>query len=460
MPAKEKDDEGKAEGELRDLKGTQSFLPAEQITREYIADTLKRHFKTYGYRPVETSILEFYDIAASKYGGGAEILKETYRLKDQGNRNLCLRYELTFKLAKLIAMNPNVRMPFKRYEIGKVFRDGPVSTGRLREFTQCDVDVVGVKSVLADAELAALAFDVFRDLGVSIYIEVNSRNLLFGIFKHVGIQESKYVDAALSMDKLLKVGEDGVLRELMDKGFGKEAIEGMFEIVKSAAMRTSNPQKVEYIEEVAPNEVTAKGAKELKEFLGFLESMGVKGDLRITPTLARGLGYYTGVMYEVYAAKGAMKSTLAGGGRWDDMIKEFLGSDREYPATGIAFGLDAIFAALKDAGMASSPGDGAMHVPMLLIIPISTMGESLKLLQQARAEGVSVDLLPDKNLSKAMEYANKEAIPYAMILGKEELDDGMVKLRDMKTGKENLISLRAVKSTFEALKAYGKFSYK
>ncbi len=457
--AAESKDEGK-EGELRDLKGTQSFMPAEQIEREYIADTLRRHFKTYGYRPVETSILEFYDIAASKYGGGAEILKETYKLKDQGERSLCLRYELTFKLAKLVGMNPNVRMPFKRYEIGKVFRDGPVSTGRLREFTQCDVDVVGTKSPMADSELMALAFSIFRDLGIGVYIEVNSRSLLFGIFKQVGIHESKYIDAALSIDKLPKVGEASVREEMLGKGFSKEAIEGVFEIMTSASMRTSNMQRIEYVEESAPNDLAKKGAAELKEMLGFFESMGVKGDLRITPSLARGLGYYTGIMYEVYAAKGSMKSALAGGGRWDNLIMGFLGSKREYPATGIAFGLDAIYAALKDTKKAEPETDRTKRVPMLLVIPIGTMAESLKLLQQARDLGMSADLLPDKGLMKALEYANKESIPYALILGKEELSNGTVKLRDMETGKESEISLNALKSAFEALNEYGKFSYK
>ena len=451
-------DEGN-EGELRDLKGTQSFLPEEQIGREYVIDTLKKHFKLYSYRPVETSILEFYDIAASKYGGGAEILKETYRLKDQGGRELCLRYELTFKLAKLIGMNPNVRMPFKRYEIGKVFRDGPVSTGRLREFTQCDVDVVGTQSAIADAELMALAFSVFRDLGIEVYMEVNSRNLMFGIFKSAGMHESKYIDAALSIDKLLKIGEDGVRREMLGKGFGSDAIEKVFEIMKSASMRTSNLQMAEYIEESAPNDLTKKGVQELKDLFSFAKSMGIKGDIRLTPTLARGLGYYTGIMYEVYSAKGAMKSTLAAGGRWDNLIKEFVGSKRDYPATGISFGLDAIFSVLLEGGGIGKKGEQP-RVPMLLVIPIGTMDESLKLLQQARDLDISADLLPEKSLSKAMEYANKEAIPYALILGKEELSNDMVKLRDMHTGKETEISLKAIRSTFEAMNEYGKFSYK
>lgn len=451
----DKDDADDIGGWLRDIKGTQSFLPDEQIIREYIADVLKRHFRLYGYRPIETSILDFYDIAASKYAGGAEILKETYRLKDQGGRDLVLRYELTFKLAKLIGMNPNMRLPFKRYEIGKIFRDGPVNTGRLREFTQCDVDVVGTKSPLADAELISLAFEVFKDFGIDVYIEFNSRNLLFGIFEHAGIPEGKRADAALSVDKLMKVGESGVRKELAEKGISKESIDATFKLMGRAGSEASNEEKLDYIAREADNDSAKAGISELKEMLGFCSMLHTAGDLRLTPTLARGLGYYTGIMYEVYAAGGTMKSTLAAGGRWDRMVGDFLKSSKEYPATGISFGLDAIYAALQDT-KAKVPGYSAHKVPVLLIIPIDTMEESLKILQQARSAGVSADLLPEKKLNKALEYANSESIPYTMVVGKKELELGTVKLRDMQTGKEREISLSALKSSLTMLKGYGE----
>ena len=170
---------------LQENKGTKDYMPKEQIVRNKIIDILRKHFENYGYKPIQTSILEFKEIGASKYAGGEEILKETYNLKDQGKRDLILRYELTFKLAKLIGMNPTIRMPFKRYEIGKVFRDGPVKTGRLREFTQCDVDVVGVSSRIVDAELIKMAFDIFEELELKTYAKVNSRQLLFGLFLRI-----------------------------------------------------------------------------------------------------------------------------------------------------------------------------------------------------------------------------------------------------------------------------------
>ena len=208
--------------DMRDLKGTVVYNQSEQIVRESIADTLKHCFKLYGFAPIETAILEFYDIASSKYGGGFEILKETYKLKDQGERELCLRYELTFKLGKLLAMNPDTRLPYRRYEIGKVFRDGPVKSGRLREFTQCDVDVIGIKGIIAEAEFMDLSFMVFDKLKIDSVIHVNSRKLLFGIFEHAKINEADYGQCALIMDKLEKYGSASVKKELLDCGISKD----------------------------------------------------------------------------------------------------------------------------------------------------------------------------------------------------------------------------------------------
>ena len=197
------------------LKGTRDYLPNEQIIREKIVGILIDKFKKYGFKPMETAILEYYSVLASKYAGGEEILKETYKLTDQGGRQLGLRYELTIKLAKVIGLNPMIRFPFKRYEIGKVFRDGPVKTGRLREFTQCDVDVVGVKSMAADAEFIAMTFDIFKEIGLDVKVLVNNRKLLNGIMEYVEIPEDKRISTILSLDKLDKIGKDGVIEELL-----------------------------------------------------------------------------------------------------------------------------------------------------------------------------------------------------------------------------------------------------
>ncbi len=419
---------------LRQLKGTKEFLPKEQLVREWIADTLKRVFKIYGFKPVETSILEFYDIAASKYAGGAEILKETYRLKDQGNRDLILRYELTFKLAKLIGMNPEIRMPFKRYEIGKVFRDGPVKTGRLREFTQCDVDVVGIKSQVANAELIALAFRVFQELGLNAYAQVNSRKLLFGILKEFGVDEDKFTDFALSLDKIEKVGKEAVVKELREKEFNEDVIVKVFSVLEEAGKFNGNTNKLDYFTNVLNNELAKEGISELKDLFNFLKDFNVS-EVELTPNLARGLGYYTGTIFEFYLKDSKIKSSIAAGGTWDSMIQKFIGTKIEYPATGMAFGLDVIYEALKDSKI------NITNIPKIYIIPINTLKDSIKICEKIRSEGISCDIAYTKKLGKALNYANKEGIPYCLIVGEDELKKGKYKLKDMRSGDERFVSV-------------------
>lgn len=194
--------------ELRNLKGTGDYMPWEQRGRQGIIRKLQEVFERYGYQPLETPVVCYFDLLASKYAGGSEILKEVYKLNDQGGRELGLRYDLTVPFAKIVGMNPELRMPFKRYEIGKVFRDGPVKTGRNREFIQCDVDVVGIGSLLTEAELLMMAVEIYRILNLEIYIPYNNRKLLSGLIAASGILPESAGDVILSIDKLEKIGED------------------------------------------------------------------------------------------------------------------------------------------------------------------------------------------------------------------------------------------------------------
>ncbi|MGB9748490.1 MAG: histidine--tRNA ligase [Candidatus Woesearchaeota archaeon] len=428
---------------IEQLKGTREFLPEEQILREYVQDTLRSVFKLYGYKPIETSILEFYEIGASKYAGGAEILKETYRLKDQGNRDLILRYELTFKLAKLIALNPNIRMPFKRYEIGKVFRDGPVKSARLREFTQCDVDVVGIKSVVADAEIISMVFDVFKKLKLDVFVKVNNRKLLFGILKEFDVKDEKFIDFALSLDKIEKIGEEEVINELKTKGFNEGTIKKIFSLFEEASGKKDNKEVLEFLKDRLRNEYAKEGIMELEDFFNYCSSFGIKEDVVLSITLARGLGYYTGIMYEVFLKKSSIKSTIAAGGRWDKMIQNFAQSKQEYPATGIAFGLDVIYEALKEKNTEIN-----IKVPSVLIVSFDNTEESLRTARELRAFGISCDIAFNKKLTKALDYANKEKIPYCIIIGEDEIKKKLLRLKDMSSGSEELLNMGEIKRFF------------
>ncbi len=202
----------------QNVKGTQDYLGDAEIVRRNIKRTLEDVFIQYGCKPLETPILNYTGLLASKYGGGAEILEEMYTLTDRGERNLALRYDLTIPFAKVVAMNPTIRMPFKRYEIGKVFRDGPIKEGRYREFTQCDVDIVGVESQIAEAELMSMALVAFNKLDVGVTIQYNNRKLLVGMLEEFGMKEEMTSNVILVLDKLEKIGVNAVISELIERG--------------------------------------------------------------------------------------------------------------------------------------------------------------------------------------------------------------------------------------------------
>src|SRR3989338_7796949 len=215
--------------ELQTARGTRDFLPEDKILREEIANKIRKVFELYGYSPLETPEIERFEILASKYAGGEEILKEVFKLKDQGGRDLALRYDLTVPLARVIAMNPTLKMPFKRYQIDKVFRDGPIEKGRVREFCQCDVDVIGISQMSADAEMLAIAQDVFKALQLNVIIKVNNRKILDAMMDAVGITQDKN-DILLTIDKLYKIERSGVEKELAEKGMKPAVIKQLLDM--------------------------------------------------------------------------------------------------------------------------------------------------------------------------------------------------------------------------------------
>src|SRR3989344_947353 len=259
-------------------KGTRDFMPEDKILRDDIVKTLKKNFELFGYNPLETPALEMYETLASKYAGGGEILKETYSLKDNADRKLGLRYDLTVPFARVIAMNPQLKMPFKRYQIDKVWRDGPIKLGRYREFWQCDCDVVGSSSMIADAEIIALASKIFKDLGLDVQIKYNNRKLLNSILDVCQIEKEVQDSVILSLDKMEKIGFNGVEKELVEKNVEKEQIKNLKQFFG----------KADDLESLEPKLKENQGLKELKELKEYLKSFGVKNAF-FEMSLARGL---------------------------------------------------------------------------------------------------------------------------------------------------------------------------
>lgn len=418
--------------ELKNPRGTMDYLPQEQKIRQDIVRKLQDVFEKYGYQPLETPILCHFDLLASKYAGGAEILKEVYKLTDQGDRELGLRYDLTVPFSKVVGMNSEMRMPFKRYEIGKVFRDGPVKTGRNREFTQCDVDVVGISSMMAEAEYFAITLDVFQMLGLQVYISYNNRKLLSGLVEASSIDSDKASTVILSIDKLEKIGKEGVGKELEEKGIREESTKKLFSF-----MEMKPKELLRYLSQNPINESIKEGLDELNELNLFIEAAKLNEHVKLSPFLARGLEIYTGTIWEVFLKDGSITSSLGGGGRYDKIIGGFLESDNEYPAVGMSFGLDVIYEALKFKGAAEYVAPVEIY-----IIPMGTEKESFVLATELRQLGFRVDIeATGRKLKKALDYANKFNIPYVIIIGDNELKKREFKLKNMNEGTEIDISM-------------------
>ena len=415
-------------------KGVRDFLPEEKILRDKIVETLKKSFELYGYNPLETPALERYETLASKYGGGAEILKETFSLIDQGKRKLGLRYDLTIPFARVIAINPNLKMPFKRYQIDRVWRDGPIKLGRYREFWQADCDVVGAKGMLAEAELLSLADFIFRKFDLDIQIQVNNRKLLNEILEFCGIKKEDSGNAILSLDKLEKIGEEGVRKELMEKGIDEPAVK---KLMKTISAKGENEKVLADLEILLGK---SEGISELRELIRLCGIF--KARVKIVPTLARGLSYYTGTVFEAYLTKIPISSSVSAGGRFDKMIGLFLGKEEEFPAVGISFGIDVITDAIK----LSKKAESKKSVAEAYVVPIGDVLEkAVSLLQALRSEGINADIdLMNRGITKNLNFANSYGIRYVIFLGQNEIESRMIKLRDMEKGEENLLKFEEI----------------
>jgi len=420
---------------IQRARGTRDFKPEEKIVRQEIVDLLRSVFEKYGYNPIETPILERYEVLSAKFGAGEEsdVLKETFRLKDQGDRELGLRFDLTVPLARFVAMNPNLKMPFKRYQIGRTYRDGPVKLGRLREFWQCDVDVVGSSSMLAEAELMSLVKDVFSALNFDFIIELNNRKFLQGLFEEIGIKNKEEV--MVIIDKLKKVGFDEVKKEL-EKILDKEKVTKLLFVLDVSG---TNEEKVDALLKVAKNDKTKEGLNEIKQIFDYSKFLDVT-EIEFVPSLVRGLAYYTGPIFEVFLKNSKIKSSFAGGGRYDNLISNYSGSKENIPATGISFGLEAL-----SEEILSGKEAGKKSVVDVYVIPIRIVNDSLKVIKQLRDAGINADMdINGRSISKNLDFCDKLGIPYVVFVGQKEIDKGKVKLRDMKSGKEELLTMEDV----------------
>ena len=419
-------------------KGVRDFPPEDKIIREELVSELKEVFETYGYSPIETPSIERLDTLTAKFAAGNEsdAAKEIFKLSDQGNRELGLRFDLTVPFARFVALNPNLKMPFKRYEIGRVFRDGPIKLGRYREFWQCDVDIAGVSSVKAESELLLLGLDAFKKLKLDAFMEINNRKLLFGIMDYCDIAPEKRESVIITVDKIAKYGKDVVAKELTDKNISKHAIDKLLEVF---TIKGTNGEILETLAPLITSDIGKEGLKELNELFEYLKFIEC-GKIILNTALARGLAYYTGTVFEGFLKNSKVTSSICGGGRYDNMIGMYAANNRAYPAVGISFGLEPITDALKliNPNLKKS-------VTELYIIPIKTFKESLVIATTLREAGLNVEIdLMEKGISKNLDYANSQKIPYVAFIGDTELAEQKIKLKNMIDGTEKLLALDEV----------------
>ncbi|PKL72445.1 histidine--tRNA ligase [Candidatus Kuenenbacteria bacterium HGW-Kuenenbacteria-1] len=419
---------------LQLAKGVRDFLPKEKIAREKIIDTLKNVFEIFGYSPIETPIFERFSLFSFKHiqGEEADILKESFTFQDNGKRKLILRTELTIPFARFIGMNQNLKMPFKRYQIGQIFRDGPIKLGRYREFWQCDVDVVGIKNEIIDAEIIELALNVFKKLNLDIEIKINNRKILNAILDQIKIPETIQDQIIISIDKLDKIGKKSVIKELEKKGLLIQDINKILELINIDGK--NNQEKIDHLKKILINQ---EGLLEIEKTLSYLDDTS---DVIFLPSLARGLAYYTGNVFEIFLKdKSKISGSLAAGGRYDKMIGKFLNSEKEIPAIGISFGLEPIFDALKIFQKINKK-----TVVEILFVPIGEQNiqPGLKIIKELRAKGYKVDVdYLFRSPSKALQYANDMNIEKVLLFGDVEREKNEVCLKNMQTGKQENVKI-------------------
>jgi histidyl-tRNA synthetase len=416
-------------------KGVVDWSGKEALLRNKVRSSLQLIFERYGYNPLETPIIERIDTLGFK--GGGEIQKEVFQLSDQGKRDLALRFDHTVPLGRYMTTSFNNKLPYKRYAIGPVFRDGPTQPeqGRYRIFTQCDVDIIGVNEMSAEAEILSLARDVFQELKLGdVEIKVNNRKLLEGILDYALISDEYKTPAIIILDKVDKIGYSGVEKELNTLISSKDSVKKVMDAVR---IRETNSNTLEYINNIVSSKKGKEGISEIGSLLNYLSKMDISS-VHFDPCLARGLDYYTGTTFEVYLRnRDIMKSAITAGGRYDNMVGDFCQDNKSYPAVGISFGLERICVILENyyQNLDKSKTD-------IYLIPIGTLDDSLKIANELRRKGLNVDIdHQNKKISNCIQYADSLGIPYVGFIGTDEINTNTIQVKRLKDGKQDKMTI-------------------
>lgn len=433
--------------EPRTLSGFMELLPNEQILFNQMKEKIEKTYQKFGFLPLDTPILELSEVLLAKAGGETE--KQIYRF-EKGDTDISMRFDLTVPLAKYVAKNyGTLSFPFRRYQIGKVYRGERPQKGRFREFYQCDIDVIGdgELDIINDAEMPSIIYNLIKELGFEDFtIRVNNRKVLNGLFESIE-QKENATEILRIIDKIDKIGKEKVKEELKKIGLKQEQINKIIDFIE---IQGNNDEKIEKLKNLAiDNEQYEKGVQELNDLVKYVRMFGVpEKNFNIDLTIARGLDYYTGTVYETFLNNYKELGSICSGGRYENLAENY--TDKKLPGVGISIGLTRLFYKLNELNIIKAE---KKSVSDILIIPlVEDLTIPIKVATELRESGINTEIyLNDKKLKAKFKYADKLQIPFVIIIGEDEIEQNKIKLKNMQTGEEKEIKISNLKEEINLL---------
>ena len=430
----------KSKTEPRTLAGFMELMPNEQILFEQIKQKIEKTYQKFGFLPLDTPILELSKVLLAKAGGETE--KQIYRF-EKGDTDISMRFDLTVPLAKYVAKNyGNLSFPFRRYQIGKVYRGERTQKGRFREFYQCDIDIIGdgELSVINDAELPSVIYNIFKELGFDDFtIRINNRKILNGLFESLN-QKENATEILRIIDKIEKIGKEAVIEELEKIEIPSDAINKIMNFIEIEGTTDEKLQKLNELN--IKNEEFEKGLDELTQVVKYVRIFGIpEANFKVDLTIARGLDYYTGTVYETFLNQYRELGSVCSGGRYENLAEYY--TDKQLPGVGISIGLTRLFYKLNELQLIKAEKKSIAEV---LVVPmVQDLTVPIQIATDLRKKGISTEVyLNDKKLKAKMKYADKLEIPYVIVVGEDEINSGIVKIKNMKTGEEKEASIQNI----------------
>ena len=418
--------------EPRTLPGFMELLPNEQILFEQMKQKIEKTYQKFGFLPLDTPILELSEILLAKAGGETE--KQIYQFQ-KGDTDIAMRFDLTVPLSKYVAKNyGNLSFPFRRYQIGKVYRGEKAQKGRFREFYQCDIDIIGdgELSTINDAEIPSVIYNLIKELGFEEFtIRINNRKILNGLFEYIN-QKDNSVEILRIIDKIEKIGKDAVIEDLEKIGVSKEAIEKIINFIEIDGTTDEKLQKLQDLN--IENETFKLGLEELISVVKYIRIFGVPDThFKVDLTIARGLDYYTGTVYETFLNDYRELGSVCSGGRYENLAEYY--TDKKLPGVGISIGLTRLFYKLNELGLIKA--EKASMSDVLVIPMVDDLSKPIILANSLREKNINTEIyLNDKKLKAKLKYADKLQIPYVIIVGEDEINSGVISVKNMITGEE------------------------